>query len=50
MKVYIAVKLFKNEPPVIVGVFKKKSDAEKAAYTKENWGDCFSQVIEKEVK
>lgn len=50
MKVYITVELPASEKdvPKIIGVYKKKSDAEKAAYSKEakNWRN----IIEQELK
>lgn len=47
MKVYIAIKLYKNGQPEILGVFADKRKAEEVAYTcKGGWGN----VIEKEVQ
>ena len=37
MKVHIVVELHKDGTSKILGVFKKKSDAEKVAYSGKNW-------------
>ena len=47
MKVYIAVKLTKNEAPKILGVFTKKADAEQVAYTANGWGNVIEQEVRK---
>ena len=47
-KVYIVVALPDNSTPKILGVFRKKSDAEERAYTPEN--GCWCNIIEKELR
>ena len=47
MKVYVAVALYKENVPKILGVFKDKNKAEEIAYgIKDAWGN----VIEKELE
>lgn len=46
MKVHIVVELPKDGIPKVLGVFRKKSDAEKVAYTGKSW--C--NIIEKELE
>lgn len=47
MKVYVAIALPKDNVPKILGVFKKKSDAEKVAYdpAQKDWAN----IIEKQL-
>ena len=50
-KVYISIGLLRNNPPEIIGVYFKKQDAEKAAYSAENITKyTFTNVIEKTIK
>lgn len=47
MKVYVAIALYKDDVPKILGVFKKKNEAEKVAYSV---SDTWCNVIEKELQ
>lgn len=49
-KVYIATGLHRDAPPEIIGVFRNRRDAEKAAYAPADpAGYSFTNVIEKPV-
>ena len=45
MKVYIVIELHKDGVPKILGVFRKKSDAEKIAYIGKNWCNIIEQEL-----
>ena len=49
-KVYIVIKLLKNENnrPVYAGVYSKKEDAEKVAYSGGVWGNIIEDTIDNE--
>ena len=48
MKVYIVIGLPKNEPPVLVGVYKSKASAETAAATANR--KMWYNIIEKQIE
>lgn len=46
MKVYIAVELDHDKPPVLLGVYRKEEDAEQRAYTCDGWGNVITAEVE----
>ena len=45
MKVYIAVKLHKDAPPTLIDVYASKKEAEKVAYSGDEWGNVIEAVV-----
>lgn len=49
MKVYIAIALFKEDPPMIIGVFRNKQQAENTAYafqTTNSWVNIIEKTVQ----